>query len=96
MVLHHRPATGADLAVICSFTQSEDELYYFFPKADYPLTIAQLQQAVAQRTDATVVEQAGEVVAFANFYQWAQGGCCAIGNVVVAPSARRSGGWPLP
>lgn len=91
MVLRHRPASESDLAVICRFVQSEDELFYFFPKADYPLTTGQLQLAVAQRIDATVVEYAGKVVAFANFYLWEQGGRCAIGNVIVSPDARRAG-----
>jgi ribosomal protein S18 acetylase RimI-like enzyme len=91
MMLCHRPASEEDLAAICSFVQCEDELFYFFPKADYPLTLQQLQQAVAQRIDATVVEYAGKVVAFANFYLWEQGGRCAIGNVIVSPHARRAG-----
>lgn len=91
MMLCHRPAREADLVAICSFVQSEDELFYFFPKADYPLTTPQLQQAVAQRIDATVVEYAGKVVAFANFYLWEQGGRCAIGNVIVSPDSRRAG-----
>jgi ribosomal protein S18 acetylase RimI-like enzyme len=37
-----------------------------------------------------VVEVAGRVVAFANFYRW-QEGLCSIGNVVVASEARGSG-----
>ena len=62
-----------------------------FPKAAFPLTASQLQNAISQRSDSTVVELGGEVVAFANFYRWETGGCCSIGNVIVSPVARGRG-----
>lgn len=62
-----------------------------FPAATFPLTPAQLRAAIAQRADSTVIVDAGEVVAFANFHRWATGGTCSIGNVVVAPAARGRG-----
>lgn len=91
MSLNHRPVNTADIPVICAFPQSEDESLFFFPKATFPLQPAQLLEAIAQRADATVVERRGEVVAFANFYRWKAGGSCAIGNVIVAPTARGCG-----
>jgi len=91
MSLSHRPVNTADIPVICAFPQSEDESFFFFPKAAFPLPPVQLQEAIAQRADATVVEYRGEVVAFANFYRRETGGSCAIGNVIVAPSARGCG-----
>jgi ribosomal protein S18 acetylase RimI-like enzyme len=91
MTLRHRPVATSDLPQICRFPQSAEELFYLFPKAAYPLTCEQLQQAIQQRADATVVEQNGKVVAFANFYRWDHGGNCAIGNMIVDPQARRSG-----
>lgn len=65
--------------------------FYCFPKADFPLTPEQLQVAIDQRSDSTVVLLDGAVVAFANFYRWETGGVCAIGNVMVAPAARGRG-----
>ncbi len=62
-----------------------------FPKATYPLTPNQLSDAIAQRSGSTVVEGNGAVLAFANFYKAEHGGVCALGNVVVAPSARGFG-----
>lgn len=56
-----------------------------FPKATYPLTPAQLSDAIAQRSGSTVVEGNGLVLGFANFYKAEHGGICALGNVVVAP-----------
>ncbi|BAP79422.1 MAG: GNAT family N-acetyltransferase [Pseudomonadales bacterium] len=86
-----RPVCHEDLPAICEWPQDEAELFYCFPKAPYPLTEDQLLEAIAQRAESSVVVQSGRPVAFANFYRWDQGGVCSIGNVIVAPSARRSG-----
>jgi ribosomal protein S18 acetylase RimI-like enzyme len=91
MPMLHRPVTEQDIQAICEFAQDEQELFFFFPKAQFPLTPAQLHQAISQRADSTVVELAGKVVAFANFYRWETEGRCSIGNVVVAPTARGRG-----
>jgi RimJ/RimL family protein N-acetyltransferase len=91
MSLSHRPVAEKDIQIICGFPQSENELFFMFPKAAFPLVPPQLQDAMAQRSDSTVVELNGEVVAFANFYRWEAGGCCAIGNVIVSPPARGAG-----
>lgn len=91
MSLTHRPVSEKDMPIICGFPQNEDELFFLFPKATFPLTPAQLQDAVAQRSDSTVVELDDVVVGFANFYRWKIGGCCSIGNVIVSPAAREQG-----
>ena len=91
MSLTHRSVIEKDIEVICRFPQSEDELFFLFPKAEFPLAVAQLQDAIAQRSDSTVVELGGEIVAFANFYRWEAGGRCSIGNVIVSPAFRRRG-----
>jgi ribosomal protein S18 acetylase RimI-like enzyme len=66
-------------------------LFFLFPKAVFPLTPTQLQDAIEQRSDSMVVELSGEIVAFANFYRWESGGRCSIGNVIVSPAARGRG-----
>ncbi len=91
MKLSHREVEETDLATICGFPQSAEELFFLFPRASYPLTPAQLQEAVGQRVDSTVVLHRDEVVGFANFHQVEAGSHCAIGNVVVAPQARGHG-----
>jgi len=91
MSLTHRPVAEKDIQVICGFPQSEDELFFMFPNATFPLAASQLQDAIAQRSDSTVVELDGETVAFANFYRWEAGGCCSIGNVIVSPAVRGRG-----
>lgn len=91
MSLTHRPVAEKDIQRICDFPQSEDELFFLFPKATFPLSASQLQDAIAQRSESTVVELDGEVVAFANFYRNETGGVCSIGNVIVSPAARGRG-----
>lgn len=91
MFLTHRPVDKKDIQVVCGFPQNEDELFFLFPKAAFPLSPSQLLSAIAQRSNSTVVELGGEVVAFANFYRWEFGGCCSIGNVIVSPSVRGRG-----
>lgn len=86
-MLKSRPFLKQDLQAICSFPQNEEELFYFYPKAVYPLTPEQLQSAIDRRSDSTVCVQSGTVVGFANFYRW-EGDTCSIGNLVVAPFAR--------
>jgi len=86
-----RPVEDGDIPVICGFPQSREELFFMFPGASYPLTPAQLQEAVRRRSDSTVVDSNGDVVGFANFCRWERGGCCTIGNVIVAPQARGCG-----
>lgn len=88
--LSFRPVVSEDLPVIAAFPASAEELYYLAPRASYPFTAAQLAELVAQRSDASVVSRAGEVLAFANIYRQ-EGGACYVGNVVVAPTARGQG-----
>ncbi|AXA56401.1 GNAT family N-acetyltransferase [Pseudomonas thivervalensis] len=91
MTLQCRPVTADDIKTICSFALDARELFYMFPKAQYPLTEAQLADAIAQRFDSTVVEAGSRVVGFANFYRAETAGVCCIGNVIVAQEARGKG-----
>jgi ribosomal protein S18 acetylase RimI-like enzyme len=91
MNLSYRPVEEQDIPRICSFPRSEEELFFFFPAATWPLTHEQLRNSIAQRSDSTVIEQDGQVVGFANFYHWATEGTCTIGNVIIDPEARAGG-----
>lgn len=90
MLLSHRPVEITDIPVICSFSETVQELFFFFPKARWPLSPEQLIAATNERVENTVVEHEGQVVAFANFYRWGPEEC-AIGNVIVSPVARGKG-----
>ena len=91
MQLTHRPVSAEDVLAICDFPQNPQELFFMFPKAQYPLTEDQLRASIAQRSDSTVVEGDGSVMGFANFYTFERNGVCAIGNVIVSPKARGKG-----
>lgn len=91
MILQHRPVKADDIRTICSFPQNARELFYMFPKAQYPLTETQLSNAITQRFDSTVAESQNSIVGFANFYRAETGGVCCIGNVIVAQEARGRG-----
>ncbi len=54
-MLTHRPVQKEDVYFLCQFPQSAEELFFLFPKATYPLTPEQLQDAIDQRFDSTVV-----------------------------------------
>lgn len=89
--LSHRPATATDLSSIVTFPQNASELFFAYPKADWPLSVGQLAASMAERRDSTVVVLEGRVAGFANFYQWQHGDFCALGNLMVAPWARGQG-----
>lgn len=86
-----RPARVSDLEIVARFPQSPDELFYVHPTATFPLTAAQLQPNFQNRQGNTVVEVAGQVVAFANYIRVEPGADAVIGNVVVDPAQRGAG-----
>jgi len=88
--VYHREVTEDDVPEICKLPETREDLFYCFPMATFPLSEAEVLKSIGERSDSTVVEVAGRVVAFANFYRW-QEGLCSIGNVVVASEARGSG-----
>jgi ribosomal protein S18 acetylase RimI-like enzyme len=90
-MLTHRAAEEGDLPALCRLVQSPQELYYFYPRARFPLTPEQARQIVSRSQDPTVVIMDGELAGFANFTSVVPGGRCALGNVVVAANLRGRG-----
>lgn len=80
-----------DLKTICSFPQDEQELYFMFPKANYPLTIEQLRNAIKTRFNSTVILLDNNIAGFANFYEIKVNQYCSIGNVITNPCFRNHG-----
>ncbi|KIX12232.1 GNAT family N-acetyltransferase [Dethiosulfatarculus sandiegensis] len=91
MILHHREVEAKDLPLIAKFPRNARELFFMHPTAVFPLTKEQLTDAIAQRECSTVVLQEKVPVAFANIYDWHQGGSCSIGNVAVSAGYRGRG-----
>jgi len=88
--MYLREVINDDIPEICKLPKTREELFYCFPSAVYPLSEDTLRQSIETRSDSTVVEIEGRVVAFANFYRW-KDGLCSIGNVVVASDVRGAG-----
>lgn len=89
--LSYRPVEIKDFETICNLPQNAEELFFMFPKAQFPFTVEQLETAVSSRFDSTVILLNEEVVAFANFYEAEEGKHCSIGNVVVSSKYRNQG-----
>lgn len=89
--LSYRALQETDFEKVCALPQNEEELFFMFPRAEYPLTIHQLKEAIASRYDSTVIIKEGEVVGFANFYEVVENRYCSIGNVIVSPKYRSEG-----
>jgi RimJ/RimL family protein N-acetyltransferase len=91
MTFTHRPLEEQDADMICTFAQSAEELFFAFPKADFPLTPHVLWETARQRFSPTVLLQDGSVVGYANFIKVKERGFCTIGNLMVHPGQRRKG-----
>ncbi|GAA5786857.1 GNAT family N-acetyltransferase [Chitiniphilus shinanonensis] len=86
-----RPATPDDLARVCAWAEDAETLYFMFPAARFPLTPEQLQQALAQRHAASVLEIDGQPAGFADFIALAPELPATLGHVIVDPARRRQG-----
>ncbi|BBD09896.1 GNAT family N-acetyltransferase [Desulfovibrio ferrophilus] len=87
----HRPLETSDLPALCSFPRTAEELFFMFPKANWPVTPGQLGEAAAQRREPTVFLCDETIAGYANILAWEHGNFCEAGNVVVAPAMRRRG-----
>lgn len=90
-IYSYRNVSESDLGIISNFPQNAEELFFMFPKAEYPFTLSQLKTAVGNRFDSTVALRDEEVVGFANFYEIKENQHCSIGNVIVNPKFRNQG-----
>lgn len=89
--LIYRNLISSDLDAICKLPSNEEELFFMFPKANYPLVVEQLQNTLKVRFEPTVILWDNEIVGFANFYEVKEGQYCSIGNVVVSSDYRNRG-----
>lgn len=86
-----RQAKKSDLEALLSFARNREELFYFFPSAQYPLTLKQLEQQLSERHESTVMLENEQVVGFANFYNVQNRNIAFIGNVIIKPEKRGLG-----
>ena len=89
--LSYRVLQNDDLDTICKFPRNAEELFFMFPKAEYPLTVTQLEETLKNRFDPTVILYNEEIVGYANFYEVEENYYCSIGNVIIKPDYRNKG-----
>ncbi len=70
------------------------ELYFFNPKARFPLTSYDLEATVATREEPTVSLVEGDVAGFANLYGCEFGTVCRTGNVSSSLQNSADVEWP--
>ncbi len=86
-----RPANHRDLPELLTFPQSREELFYFFPSANYPLSLSQLQKQLSERHQSTVMLKNNKLIGFANFYNVRNRNIAFIGNVIIKAEERQKG-----
>jgi ribosomal protein S18 acetylase RimI-like enzyme len=87
----NHPLKKADAEIICRFPQSEEELFYMFPRSSYPLTPEKLLVVAEERKYPTVVTLENTIVGYGNFINANPGDHCSIGNLIVNPGYRKTG-----
>jgi len=90
-MIEFRKAKEEDLGCVAGFLATPDELFFFHPKADFPMTAQQLLPNYRSRKGNTVIIAEGRVSGYANFISVSEGNSAIIGNVVVDPRLRGKG-----
>ncbi len=76
---------------ICDLIDSEEELFWVYPNGEYPLTVSQVIKLSKERKELTVAVDGGEVIGFANLYNYQPYKVAFIGNVVIDKRHRGKG-----
>ncbi len=87
----HRPLTISDAPIIAGWPVSRQELFYFFPKAAYPLRPEMLLKEAERRFNPTAVTLNGKLAGYGNFLYIREKEEAAIGNLIVNPDVRKKG-----
>ncbi|MGE4296874.1 MAG: GNAT family N-acetyltransferase [Desulfovibrionaceae bacterium] len=87
----HRCLRRADIPAICGLPATEEEAYFAFPSATFPLTPDHVLETLRVRLEPTVFLRGNVLAGYANLTQYVAGMHCAVGNVIVAPAQRGQG-----
>jgi len=85
-----RAATEQDFSDIALWPRTREELYYFAPRAPWPICAEALQEIASNRLSPTIAEVTGLPAGYANFYRHSDGRL-AVGNLVISPEYRGAG-----
>lgn len=91
MKFSFRNIEKTDFSEVCKLPQTEEELFFMFPKANFPLTQEQLVENLKTRFNPTVFLDDNVIIGFANFYEMKENESCWIGNLILQADYRRKG-----
>ena len=86
-----RPAIATDYPAICQLVTSPEELFWVWPKGQYPLDVPQLELLAQQRKSLSVATLNDQIIGFANVYEINSQQYAFIGNVIIAKAQRGKG-----
>jgi ribosomal protein S18 acetylase RimI-like enzyme len=81
----------SDIDEICTFFTNERELYYSFPKLNFPITKNDFVLEIENRSNLVKVLYNNNLAGFGNLYDIKINEECFIGNVIVNPEYRNLG-----
>lgn len=90
-MIRFREAKEDDLGCVAGFLATPNELFFFHPRAVFPMTVQQLVPNYRSREGNTVIIAGDKVAGFANFISVSEGNSATIGNVAVDPQQRGKG-----
>lgn len=91
MLFDNRPVQEDDFQIIAQFPLNTSELFFIYPKWNYPVAPSDILEVANQREHATVITCNNEVVGYCNLYNVEKGNHCWLGNVIIAPDYRGKG-----
>ena len=91
MAWHFREAIETDSTAICRLIPTQEELFRVYPRGTYPFTVDQVRQLFEIRKALTVTIDNGEIIGFANLYDFSENQRAFIGNVVIDQAFRGQG-----
>lgn len=91
MSFSQRPLESRDLSLISSFAQSDEELFFLFPKPAFPLSSKQLTENALKREASIVALLDAQVVGYVDMANVRPDLFCTLGHLVVSAPHRRQG-----
>ncbi len=89
--LRFRPAVEEDYPAIGGLVTSQEELFFVYPRGNYPLDVGQIRILARKRQELTVAIVKGKVVGFTNLYDMEVKHQAFIGNVIIEKTLRGCG-----
>ena len=87
----YRDTLLEDLPSICLLPQNEEELFYMFPSATFPLQVKQMKEIYQKREGHTTFLYDNEIIGYANLYRLEDDDTPYIGHLILSKNYRGKG-----